>query len=238
VRALVEPEHKTLSVRRQCELLGLGRSSYYYEPVPESAANLALMRQIDRQYLATPFYGSRRMTVWLQEQGQDVNRKRVQRLMRLMGLEALYARPRTTIRGVGHKVYPYLLRGLKVTRPNQVWATDITYVGLRHGFLYLTAILDWHSRYVLAWRLSNSLDGKGRALDNVFTERLWRTVKYEEIYLKDYADGADCHSAIERYFPFYNEERFHQALDYQTPAAVYLGKATRKVEPIVCGVRK
>ncbi len=274
-----------MSLRRQCELLGLGRSSYYYEPVPESAANLALMRQIDEQYLATPFYGSRRMTVWLQEQGHDVNRKRVQRLMRLMGLETIYAKPRTTIRGAGHKVYPYLLRGLKVTRPNQVWATDITYVGLRHGFLYLTAIIDWYSRYVLAWRLSNSLDstfcvealdealargrpeifntdqgvqftsavfterlesagvaismdGRGRALDNVFTERLWRTVKYEEIYLKDYADGADCHTGIEAYFPFYNDERFHQALDYQTPAAVYQGKATRRVEPIVCGVRK
>jgi putative transposase len=285
VRALIEPEHKTLSVRRQCELLGLGRSSYYYEPVPESAANLALMRQIDQQYLATPFYGSRRMAVWLQEQGQDVNRKRVQRLMRLMGLEAIYQKPRTTMAGAGHKVYPYLLRGLKVTRPNQVWATDITYVGLRHGFLYLTAIIDWYSRYVLAWRLSNSLDsafcvealdealarsrpeifntdqgvqftsaifterlqsagvaismdGKGRALDNVFTERLWRTVKYEEIYLKDYADGADCQRAIETYFPSYNEERFHQSLDYQTPAAVYQGKATRRVEPIVCGVGK
>jgi putative transposase len=274
-----------LSLRRQCELLGLGRSTYYYEPVPESAANLTLMRQIDRQYLKRPYYGSRRMTVWLQEHGQEVNRKRVQRLMRLMGLEAIYAKPRTSVPGAGHKVYPYLLRGVPITRPNQVWATDITYVGLRHGFLYLAAIIDWYSRYVLAWRLSNSLDstfclealdealthsrpeifntdqgvqftstaftqrleavgvaismdGKGRALDNVFTERLWRTVKYEEIYLKDYTDGADCHAGLEAYFPFYNHERFHQALNYQTPAAVYRGKAARRVEPIVCGVRK
>ena len=162
-----------MSLRRQCELLGLGRSSYYYEPVPESAANLALMQQIDQQYLTTPFYGSRRMTVWLQEQDQDINRKRVQRLMRLMGLEAIYQKPRTTIAGAGHKVYPYLLRGLKITRPNQVWATDITYVGLRHGFLYLTAIIDWYSRYVLAWRLSNSLDSTFcvEALDEALARR-------------------------------------------------------------------
>ena len=285
MRALLEPEHAKLSVRRQCELLGLSRSTYYYEPVPQSAANLALMRQIDEQYLETPFYGSRRMTVWLQHQGHDVNRKRVQRLMRLMGLEAIYPKPRTTPAGAGHKLYPYLLRGLTITRPDQVWATDITYVGLRHGFLYLAAIIDWYSRYVLAWRLSNSLDsrfclealdealavgrpeifntdqgsqftgadftgrleaagvaismdGKGRALDNVFTERLWRTVKYEEIYLKDYADGADCHAGLEAYFPFYNQERFHQSLGYQTPAAVYRQAATRSVLPIVCGVSK
>ncbi len=272
-------------MRRQCELLGLGRSSYYYEPVPESAANLKLMRQIDELYLARPYYGSRRMSVWLREQGQEVNRKRVQRLMRRMGLEAIYRKPRTSIPGAGHKVYPYLLRGLPISRPNQVWATDITYVGLRHGFLYLAAIIDWYSRYVLAWRLSNSLDstfcvealdealdrarpeifntdqgvqftsatfterlesagvaismdGKGRALDNVFTERLWRKVKYEEIYLKDYVDGADCHTGLKAYFPFYNHERFHQSLAYQTPAAVYQGKAARSVEPIICGVRK
>jgi putative transposase len=285
LRVLLEPEHELLSLRRQCALLGLNRSTYYYEPVPESSTNLALMRQIDEHYLARPYLGSRRMTVWLRKQGQDVNRKRVQRLMRLMGLEAIYPKPRTTIAGAGHKIYPYLLRGLTITRPNQVWGADITYVGLRQGFLYLMAIIDWYSRYVLAWRLSNSLDsqfclealdealtiaqpeifntdqgaqftgadftgrlesagvvismdGKGRALDNVFTERLWRTVKYEEIYTKDYADGADCLASLEKYFLFYNYERFHQSLDYQVPAAVYQQAAAKSVLPIVCGVSK
>lgn len=265
---MVEPGHGRLSVRRQCELLGLNRSTWYYEPVPQSAANLALMRCIDEQYLRAPFYGSRRMTAWLGTQGHDVNRKRVQRLMRLMGLEAIHPKPRTTIAGTGHKVYPYLLRTLELTGPDQVWSADITYVPLRCGFLYLTAILDWYSRYVLAWRLSNSLDadfclealdealrcgrpeifntdqgvqftsqeftgrleaagvaismdGKGRALDNVFVERLWRTVKYEEVYLKDYATGAECHAALNQYLRFYCEERLHQSLGYRTPAEVY-----------------
>jgi putative transposase len=259
-----------LSVRRQCQLLGLNRSSWYYEPVAESAENLALMRRIDEQYLRTPFFGSRRMAVGLEAQGHDVNRKRVQRLMRVMGLEAIYPKPRTTIAGAGHKIYPYLLRDVPVTRPNQVWSADITYVPLRSGFLYLMAILDWYSRYVLAWRLSNSLDadfcqealeealgrgrpeifntdqgvqftsqeftgrlesagvaismdGKGRALDNVFVERLWRTVKYEEIYLKDYATGAECHGGLKSYLRFYCEERPHQSLDYRTPVEVYRG---------------
>ena len=260
-------------MRRQCELLGLNRSSWYYEPVPESADNLALMRRIDEHYLVRPYYGSRRMTVWLAGEGYAVNRKRVQRLMRLMGLEAIYPRPRTTIAGAGHKIYPYLLRQVAVTRPDQVWSADITYVPLRNGFLYLAAILDWYSRYVLAWRLSNSLDadfcvealeealaggrpeifntdqgvqftsqeftsrlesagvaismdGKGRALDNVFVERLWRTVKYEEIYLKEYASGAECQAALRTYLRFYCDERPHQALAYHTPAEVYRGKAT------------
>ncbi len=257
-----------LSVRRQCALLGLHRSTWYYEPTPETEANLALMRRIDEQYLRTPFYGSRRMAAWLQRQGEAVNRKRVRRLMRLMGLEAIYPKPRTTIGGAGHKIYPYLLRNVTVARPNQVWSADITYVPLRCGFLYLTAILDWYSRYVLAWRLSNSLDGdfcvealdealrrgrpeifnsdqgvqftsreftgrlesaavaismdgRGRALDNVFVERLWRSVKYEEVYLKDYASGAECHAGLKAYWEFYCEERLHQALGYRTPAEVY-----------------
>jgi putative transposase len=257
-----------LSVRRQCALLDLNRATLYYEPVPETAANLALMRLLDEQYLRTPFYGSRRMAVWLQRQGQAVNRKRVQRLMRLMGLEAIYPKPRTTMAGAGHRVYPYLLRGLDITRPDQVWGTDITYVPLRHGFLYLAAILDWYSRYVLAWRLSNSLDvrfclealeealsygtpeifnsdqgvqftgqeftgrltaagvaismdGQGRCLDNVFVERLWRTVKYEEIYLHAYADGVEAETRLQQYFNFYGRERPHQALDYRTPWEVY-----------------
>jgi putative transposase len=259
-------------VRRQCELLGLHRSTCYYEAVPESAANLALMRRIDEQYLRTPFYGSRRMTAWLQREGEEVNRKRVQRLMRLMGVEAIYPKRRTTVPGAGHKIYPYLLRNVKVTRPNQVWSTDITYVPLRCGFLYLAAILDWYSRYVLSWRLSNtldgdfclealeealaiarpeifntdqgaqftsreftgrlesaavaiSMDGRGRALDNVFVERLWRTVKYEDVYLKNYETGAECHAGLKSFLTFYCEGRPHQSLGYRTPAEVYWGGA-------------
>jgi putative transposase len=261
-----------LSVVRQCELLGLPRSTWYYEARPESAKNLRLMRQIDEEYTAHPFLGSRRMTAVLQRQGQAVNRKRVQRLMRLMGLEAIYPKPRTSMPGGGHKIYPYLLRNLEITQPNQVWSADITYVPLRRGFLYLVAILDWYSRYVLTWKLSNSLDevfcvealeealaearpeifntdqgvqftgraftsrlelasiaismdGKGRALDNVFVERLWRAVKYEEVYLKDYEEVADCRKGLGCYFPFYNHERPHQHLDYRTPWEVYRGKA-------------
>lgn len=248
---------------RQCALLGLPRSTWYYPGQDESRENLALMRRIDVQFLKTPFYGSRRMAVVL-----GVNRKRVQRLMRLMGLEAVYPKRCTTRPGVGHKIYPYLLRNVKIERPDQVWSIDITYVPMRHGFLYLTAVLDWFSRYVLAWRLSNtlegsfceealeealsrgrpeifnsdqgsqftaksftsrlesrgiaiSMDGRGRALDNVFVERLWRTVKYEEIYLKDYADGWEAESSLGRYFRFYCRERVHQALGYRTPVEVY-----------------
>jgi putative transposase len=269
-RGLIDPEHASLSVRRQCELLGLNRSTWYYEPVPESAQNLALMRRIDEQYLRTPFFGSRRMAVWLAAAGEPVNRKRVQRLMRRMGLEAIYPKPRTSLAGAGHKIYPYLLRNVAVTRRNQVWSADITYVPLRCGFLYLMAILDWYSRYILSWRLSNSLDGdfcvealeealrrgrpeifntdqgvqftsreftgrlesaavaismdgRGRALDNVFVERLWRSVKYEEVYLHDYVTGVECHAGLSAYLRFYCEERPHQALDYQTPAQVYRG---------------
>jgi putative transposase len=248
---------------RQCELLGLARSTCYYRPVGESAENLALMRAIDEQYLRYPFYGSRKLSVLL-----GVNRKRVQRLMRLMGIEAIYPKRRTTWPGAGHKIYPYLLRNVEVTRPDQVWASDITYVPLRHGFLYLVAIMDWFSRCVLNWRLSNtltgrfcsealdealllarpeifnsdqgsqftaaaftsrleaagvaiSMDGRGRAIDNVFIERLWRSVKYEEVYLKDYVDGWQAEGSLAAYFRFYNEERIHQSLGYRTPAEVY-----------------
>ena len=271
---MIEPKHAWLSVRRQCELLGLNRSTLYYEAAAETAANLALMRRIDEQYLLTPFYGSRRMTAWLQREGEAVNRKRVQRLMRLMGLEAIYPKPRTTVTVLCHK-YPYLLRNLEITRPDHVWSADITYVPLRSGYLYLTAILDWYSRCVLAWRLSNSLDtdfclealdealargrpaifntdqgvqytsreftgrleaagvaismdGRGRALDNVFVERLWRSVKYEEVYLKDYANGAECHAGLAAYLKFYCEERPHQALAYRTPLEVYRGGSATK----------
>jgi putative transposase len=250
-------------VSRQCELLGLPRSTRYYRPVGESAENLALMRRIDEQYLATPFYGSRKLAVVL-----GANRKRVQRLMRTMGIEAIYPRRRTTWPGAGHKIYPYLLRNVEVLRPDHVWSTDITYVPLRHGFLYLVAVMDWFSRHVLAWRLSNtlegsfcvealeealglatpeifnsdqgsqftaaaftsrlesrgiavSMDGRGRALDNVFVERLWRSVKYEEVYLRDYADGWEAEERLAAYFRFYSHKRIHQSLGYRTPAEVY-----------------
>jgi putative transposase len=269
-----------LSIRRQCELLELNRASWYYEPVPESAENLAWMRRIDEQYLARPFFGSRQMTVWFQRQGFTVNRKRVQRLMRLMGLEAIYPKPRTTQRAAGHKIYPYLLRDLTITRPDQVWGADITYVPLRHGFLYLVAILDWYSRYVVAWKLSNSLegsfchecldaalrrgrpeifntdqgvqftgaawtsrlqahgiaismDGRGRALDNVFVERLWRTVKYEEVYLKDYATVWEAEEGLTDYFRFYDEKRPHSRLGSRTPAEVYRAGRSAKRCPRV-----
>ena len=257
-----------MSVRRQCELLGLSRSSLYYEPTGETGEDLRLMRLIDEQYTAHPYYGSRRMTMWLIERGEEVNRKRVQRLMRTMGLEAIYPKPRLSAAGKGHKVYPYLLRGVKVERPDQVWSTDITYVPLPGGFMYLAAVIDWYSRYVIAWRLSNpldgsfclemleeslrsgkpevfntdqgvqftaeaftgaleragvavSMDGRGRALDNVFVERLWRTVKYEDIYIRGYETAPELHRGLARYFGFYNGERLHQSLDYRTPAAAY-----------------
>jgi putative transposase len=260
---MIEPDHAELSVRRQCELIGLARSSWYYPAGTESVENLAFMRRIDEQYLKTPFYGSRKMAFTLQ-----INRKHAQRLMRLMGLAAIYQRPRTTIRDVSHKVYPYLLRNVAILRPDHVWSTDITYVPVRSGYVYLAAVIDWFSRRVLSWRLSNSLegrfclealdealsggrpeifntdqgvqftslaftgrleqsgvavsmDGRGRALDNVFVERLWRSVKYENVYLKDYETPREAETGLADYFEFYNHERPHQALDNRTPAAVY-----------------
>lgn len=265
---MLEVGHPELSVRRQCELLGLSRSSLYYQPAVETAENLRLMRLVDEEYTAHPFYGSRRLTKWLTNQGEAVNRKRVQRLLRLMGLEAIYPKPKLSAAGLGHKIYPYLLRNVRIERPDQVWSTDITYVPLVSGFMYLAAILDWYSRYVLAWRLSNtldgwfcldmleealskgrpevfntdqgvqftaqawtgrleragvavSMDGRGRCLDNVFVERLWRSVKYEDVYLRGYESVPQLQGGLGRYFPFYNEERPHQSLDYQTPGAVY-----------------
>jgi putative transposase len=274
-RTLIEVGHPALSVRRQCELLGLSRSSLYYEPACETAENLRLMRRIDEQYTARPFYGSRRMTRWLIEQGEEVNRKRVQRLMRTMGLEAIYPKPRLSAAGKGYKVYPYLLRGVTIERADQVWSTDITYVPMTSGFMYLAAVIDWFSRYVIAWRLSNtldgafclemleealrsgkpevfntdqgvqftadaftgrlesagvavSMDGRGRALDNVFVERLWRSVKYEDIYIRGYEAVPELRRGLGRYFGFYNDERLHQSLGYRTPATVYReAKATR-----------
>ena len=268
-RLLIDKEHPQLSVRRQCELLGLNRSTLYYEPAPETAENLALLKLIDKQYTDHPFYGSRKMTRWLQEvMPLEVNRKRVQRLMRLMGLEAIYPKPKLSLPGQGHKVFPYLLRDVTIDRVDPVWSTDITYVPLPTGFMYLAAVIDWYSRYVIAWRLSNtldgsfclelldealaqgqpevfntdqgvqftaaaftsrlvsagvavSMDGKGRCLDNVFVERLWRSVKYEDIYLRCYETVPQLSKGLERYFPFYNEERLHQSLDYRTPDQVY-----------------
>jgi putative transposase len=265
---LIEADHPQLSMRRQCQLLGLSRSTFYYEAAAETPENLRLMRLLDQEYTAHPFLGSRRLTQWLIGQGEAVNRKRVQRLLRLMGLEAVYPKPRLSTAQPGHRIYPYLLRNVSIERPDQVWSTDITYVPLASGFMYLAAILDWFSRYVLAWRLSNtldgsfclemldealshgrpevfntdqgvqftaqawtgrleaagvavSMDGKGRCLDNVFVERLWRTVKYEDIYLWRYEDVPQLRRGLGRYFPYYNEERPHQSLDYQPPAVVY-----------------
>ena len=267
---MIEAEHNELSVRRQCELLGLNRSSLYYQPAAETAANLALMRRMDEQYTKYPFYGSRRMTAWLLQQGEEVNRKRVRRLMRVMGLEAIYAKPRLSVAGRGHRIYPYLLRDVRIERVDQVWSTDITYIAMTKGFMYLAAVIDWYSRYVIAWRLSNtldgsfcmemleealgqgrpevfntdqgvqftaaaftgklaqagvavSMDGRGRCLDNVFVERLWRSVKQEYVYLWCCAEVVELQRGLAQYFGFYNEERLHQALAYRTPAQVYQG---------------
>jgi putative transposase len=267
-RTWIDFENDELSVREQCRLLGIQRSSIYYEPQPETEENLQLMRLIDEEHLTHPARGSRQMVGFLESQGFGVNRKRVQRLMRKMGIEGISPRPRTTVRNTGHQAYPYLLRDLKIERPNQVWCSDITYIPMRHGFMYLVAVLDWYSRHVLSWRLSNSMDadfcvealddalqfatpeifntdqgsqftsrehteklkshgvaismdGKGRAIDNVMIERLWRTVKYEDIYLKDYATGTDLFKGLESYFDFYTRERKHSSLDHQTPAEVY-----------------
>ena len=258
-------------MERQCALLGLSRSGYYYVPVGESEQNLLLMRLLDEQYLLTPFYGQRRMQWRLGQQGHAVNLKRVGRLMRLMGLETLYPKPNLSKPCPGHKVYPYLLRGVSVERVDQVWSTDITYIPMERGFLYLVAVIDWYSRYVLSWRLSNSLeagfcvealeqaleggkpqifntdqgsqftseaftgvllgaqvqismDGRGRALDNIFVERLWRTVKYEYVYLQAAQDGQQLWEGLDGYFRFYNHERPHQSLGYQTPAQVYFSQ--------------
>ena len=267
-RDIIDRGRPELSMVRQCELLDISRSSVYYSPVQASEYELELMGLIDKQYLRTPFYGSRKMAAWLRGQGHQVNRKRVQRLMRRMGIEAIYRRPKTSRATSGHKVYPYLLRGLPIDRVNQVWATDITYIPMSRGFMYLVCVMDWYSRYVLSWRLSNtmeadfcvdaleqalssnlpgmfntdqgsqftseaftsvllahgvriSMDSVGGYMDNVFVERLWRSVKYEEVYLKVYESVAEARAGIGAYLRFYNNERPHQALDYRTPAQVF-----------------
>jgi putative transposase len=268
-RALVEREHSGLSIRRQCALLGIARSGVYRPAPAANDDDLALMRWIDELFTSWPFLGSRRMTAMLRAQAHAVNRKRVRRLMRKMGIAALGPKPRTSKPAPGHKIFPYLLRGLVIERPNQVWCADITYIPIGRGFLYLVAIMDWASRAVLAWRLSNtmdvsfcisaleealsrfgtpeifntdqgsqftsaaftgalasagvriSMDGRGRWIDNVFIERLWRSLKHEDIYLKGYADGHDAHVGIAAWFAFYNTRRPHQALGSRPPMAVW-----------------
>ena len=269
-RQWIQPKHLQLSVRQQCRLLGLPRSSYYYPAAPESAENLRYMRLMDEEYTEHPFYGVPRMTFRLQELGYGVGPKRVRRLLRLMGLMAVYPKPHLSLNPLEHRRFPYLLRGVKIERPNQVWSTDITYIRLRGGLVYLAAVMDWFSRYVLAWELSPtlevgfcvaaveraltsqrpeifhtdqgvqftsvpfqapllaaqvklSMDGRGRVFDNIFVERLWRSVKYEEVFLHDYQDVGESRRGLGRYFPFYNCERPHQALGYRTPQSVYFG---------------
>lgn len=268
-KALIDdPADEDMSIRRQCGLLGLSRSSYYYEAVPVSEETLKLMNCIDMINTDYPFYGSRKITEALKKEGWPTGRERVQHLMRKMGIETIYPKPNLSRRRLDHAVYPYLLKGIMINRPNYVWSSDITYIRLNHGFLYLVAIIDWYSRYVLSWRLSNSLDndfciealedalqqgcptifntdqgtqftsknhidilkskgikismdGKGRAFDNIFVERLWRTVKYEEVFIKGYETGLDAKRGLSTYFPFYNTKRFHQSLDYNTPHEVH-----------------
>jgi putative transposase len=268
-RALIDRDHREPSIRKQCKLLGLARSGIYRTPPPANDNDLTLMRRIDELFTAWPFLGSRRMAVMLRAEGHAINRKRVQRLMRRMGIAALGPKPRTTKPAPGHKIFPYLLRNLVIDRPNQVWAADITYLPIGRGFLYLVAVIDWASRAVLAWRLSNtmdvsfcvsaleealarfgkpqifntdqgsqftsaaftgtlaaadiriSMDGRGRWMDNVFIERLWRSLKYEDIYLKGYADGREARAGIGMWMAFYNGHRPHQALGNRTPMAVW-----------------
>ena len=267
---MVITDDPELSIRRQCELLSLSPSSYYYQPNPVSDEEITLLRLLDEQYLKTPFYGSRKMTEFLRELGYSVNRKRVQRLMRQLGIIAVYPKPRLSQSNPEHQVYPYLLRGLNIERANQVWCTDITYLPVLKGHYYLIAIMDWYSRKVLSWRISNtldvdfclealnealscfgcpnifnsdqgsqftskaftdclktaeikiSMDGRGRYLDNIFIERLWRSIKYELIYIKSFEDGKHLQQSVKEWFHWYNHERFHQALDYQKPEQVYL----------------
>lgn len=270
----IEPNHSQIPIIRQCELVGLARSSYYAKEAEMSAYNLELMRLIDKQYTDAPFYGIRRMTASLKDQGHEVNHKRVKRLMRLMGIEAIYPKPNLSRKDAEHKIYPYLLRNRKITRPNEVWSSDITYIPMERGFMYLVAVIDWFSRYVLSWELSNtmetefclsalekalaqgtpeifntdqgsqftsseftsrlkraeiaiSMDGRGRCLDNVFVERLWRSVKYEDIYLKNYETVRDLAEGLKQYFRFYNEKRLHQSLCYKTPTQIHFSGPPR-----------
>jgi len=277
-RALIDRDHGALSLRRQCVLLGLARSGVYRPPKPANDNELALMRRLDELFTAWPFLGSRRMTAMLRAEGHAVNRKRVQRLMRKMGIAALHPKRKTSKPALGHKIFPYLLRGLAITRPNHVWCADITYIPIGRGFLYLVAIMDWASRAVLSWRLSNtmdvsfcvsaleealarfgcpeifntdqgsqftsaaftgtlmasgikiSMDGRGRWMDNVFIERLWRSLKHEDIYIKGYADGREAKAGIASWIEFYNLARPHQALGNRMPMAVWREGMTGALE--------
>lgn len=284
---MINHRHRKISIRRQCDLLGLNRSSYYYQPktvstepentgiqmihpIRETEKNLNIMKRIDELYMDHPFYGSRNMTVILNREGYGINRKRIQRLMRLMGIQAIYPKPRLSISGQDHKIYPYLLKNLTIDRPDQVWCADITYIRLAHGFVYLVAIMDWYSRLVLSWRLSNtldtefclealevalengkpeifntdqgcqftseaftsclkdaeikiSMDGRGRVFDNILIERLWRSLKYQDIYIKDYQTVMELSAGLDCYFRFYNNEKPHQSLENKTPSMVYNG---------------
>ncbi len=270
-RSALEWRNSRVNISRQCELLGMARSTAYYDLQGETEENIRLMNLIDEQYTKTPFYGARKMTHQLIKDGCNVNHKRVKRLMKTMGIQAIYCRPSLSKPTPEHKKFPYLLKGLNITHPNQVWCTDITYIRLQHGFIYLVAIMDWFSRYVLSWNVSISLegqfclealeaafgrgnpeifnsdqgsqftcgeftnalinanirismDGRGRCFDNIFVERLWRSVKYEEVYLKDYTSVSEAVKSLERYFVFYNNERLHQSLEYRTPKDLHFSR--------------
>jgi putative transposase len=267
-----------IPINRQCELLSLPRSSYYYESRRDDSYNQQLMNLIDEQFTRTPFYGVEKMTAWLRRQDREVNQKRVRRLMRLMGLEAIYPKPRLSMPDQAHKKYPYLLKNLAIDHPDQVWCADITYIRMIQGFVYLMAIMDWYSRFVMAWEVSTtldtsfclsaleqalrlsepdifntdqgsqftsieftdrlekdhikiSMDGRGRVFDNIFVERLWRSVKYEEIYLHDYETVSDARNGIARYFFFYNMQRLHESLEYKTPYEIYV-KERLNINPV------
>ncbi len=267
-RSLIEPGNGIISIVRQCELLGIHRSGYYYQPNGENPLNLEIMGLLDRQYIDTPFYGVLRMHQYILSLGYNVNIKRIRRLLRLMGIFTIYPKKGLSMPDKEHKIYPYLLKGVEIVRPNQVWSTDITYIQMAKGFLYLVAIMDWYSRYVISWRLSNtmdssfcvdalqealsvarpeifntdqgsqftsrnftdclldsnvkiSMDGKGRCFDNIFVERLWRTVKYEYVYINSIQDGRELWNGLNDYFTFYNQKRFHQALGYKRPQDVF-----------------
>jgi putative transposase len=267
-RLWIDYNHPEVSIKRQCELLEIARSSYYYNPKGESEQNLRLMRLIDEEFTEHPFYGTRRMTAFLRHKGENVNRKRVRRLMRKMDLEAVYTKPRLSKSHPEHRIYPYLLKGLEINKPNQVWCTDITYIRLTHGFVYLVAIMDWYSRYVISWELSTSLeadfcvlaleralekdkpeifnsdqgsqftsmaftkvlksndikismDGRGRVFDNIFIERLWRSLKYEKVYLSEWKKVVEARNGIREYFNFYNYKRPHQGLKDKRPFEIH-----------------
>lgn len=271
-KEMINREDKNISIRKQSELLGFNRSTLYYRPVPVSEYDLQLMNRTDEIFTMCPFFGSRRLMEYLNLEGYEVGRDRVRSIMRKLGLEAIYPKKRTSIPNKEHRIYPYLLRDVDITRPNQVWSADITYIRLKHGFAYLVAVIDWYSRYVLSWRLSNtmdssfciealrevlkqgkpeifntdqgsqftsegftgvlidnniqiSMDGKGRAMDNIFVERLWRTVKYEDVYINGYTTIPETQTGLKDYFEFYNEGRLHQSLKYRTPSEIYTGRS-------------